>query len=62
MLVLTMSFWNNLHQVRSKSKYLKTNNLTVFGSRKTKGHKQDSQNRPRTKEYKRKPKGETENG
>ena len=38
-------FWNNLDQVRSNRKIGKTNNLKVFGSNKTKGHKQDSQNR-----------------
>jgi hypothetical protein len=37
-LVRKMGFWNNLHQVRSKPNILK-----VFGSKKIKGHKQDSQ-------------------
>jgi hypothetical protein len=37
---------NNLHHVRSKQpKYREPNNLKVFGSKKTKGPKQDSQNR-----------------
>jgi hypothetical protein len=37
---------NNLHHVRSKQpKYREPNNLKVFGSKKTKGPIQDSQNR-----------------
>ena len=40
----TARFWNNFHQVRSKYKCWKTNNLNVFGSNKTKGPKQDSLN------------------
>ena len=43
-LVRTTRFWNNVHQVRSKQKYLKPNNLKIFGSKKTKGSsKQDRQ-------------------
>jgi hypothetical protein len=38
------SFWNNLHQVKSKSKDWKVKN---FGNNKTKGPKQDNQNRLR---------------
>ena len=38
-----MRFWNNLHQVRSKLKHLKPNNLNVLRSNKAKGPKQDSQ-------------------
>ena len=38
-------FWNNLHQVRSKSK---AKYFTIFGSIKTKGPKQDSQNQLRS--------------
>ena len=40
----TTRFWNNLHQVRSNGK---PNNLN-FGSNKTKGPKQDSQNQLRS--------------
>jgi hypothetical protein len=36
-IMMTVMFWNNLHQVRSKSK-----NIKVFDSKKTKGPKQDS--------------------
>jgi hypothetical protein len=39
-LVPMIHLWNNLHQVHLKSKYLKTK----CGSRKTIGHKHDSQN------------------
>ena len=31
-LVRTTHFWNNVHQERSKPKYLKPNNLKIFGS------------------------------
>ena len=43
-LVRTMRFWNNLHQIGSKSKVWKANNFTIFGSYKTKGWKQNNQN------------------
>ena len=36
-------FWSNLHQAQNR-KIGKPNNLKVFGSNKTKGPKQDSQN------------------
>ena len=38
-------FWNNLHLILSKPKYLKSNNLKVFVNKKTKRYKQDSQYR-----------------
>ena len=44
-LVRTTRFWVNLHQVRSKPKYLKVKKLKVFGIKKT---KRDSQNRLRS--------------
>jgi hypothetical protein len=31
--VRTTLFWNDIHQVHSRSKYLKPNNLKVFGSK-----------------------------
>ena len=43
----TTRFWNNLHQVRSKSKDRKPNNLN-FESNKTKGPKQNNQIRLRS--------------
>ena len=42
-------FCRNLHQARSKlEKNGKPNIFTIIGRYKTKGHKQDSQNRPRS--------------
>ena len=41
-LVCKKRFWNNLHLVLSKPKYLKSNNLKVFVNKKTKRYKQDS--------------------
>ena len=42
-------FWNNLHQVRTLSRKIgKPNNSKIFGSNKTKGAKQGSQNRLRS--------------
>ena len=43
-LVCSTRFWNNIHQVRSKSKYWKAKFIKVVGNNKTKGLKQDSQN------------------
>ena len=43
--VRTARFWNNLHQVRSKSKNWKVKQNKMLGSNKTKGPKQDSENR-----------------
>ena len=40
-----MLFWNDLHQVCSKSKSWKTKSFLTFGSNLAKGAKQDSQNR-----------------
>ena len=42
-LVLTTYFWNNRHPVRPIKIYEKANNLKVFGTKKTKEHKQGSQ-------------------
>jgi hypothetical protein len=43
--VCTTRFWNNLHEVRSKSKDWKVKKFKVFGTIKAKGPKQDSQNK-----------------
>jgi hypothetical protein len=45
-LVRMAYFWNNPHQVGSKVKTGKPNNLKVFESKITKEPKQDIQNRP----------------
>jgi hypothetical protein len=43
-----MRLWNNMHQVYLKSKDWKAKQFKVLGEIKTKGPKQDSQNRPRS--------------
>jgi hypothetical protein len=43
--MFTIRFWNNLYQVSLNTEILESLIIQVFGSNKTKGPKQDSQNR-----------------